>query len=251
MEDIMEQEELSLKDLYQIVKKHFFTMVIATILGVLASVLVMMFFITPKYSSEAQLLVSQQQDGNQSQVLTSEIQGNVLLINTYQDIIKGYSTLSKVNENLGTNYSIDVLESAIDVSQSTNSQAFNIAVKMESAEEAQSILNELINVFEGTIQGVPAFNSASTLILSPASYNPNRISPSLTLYVLLGAILGLMVSLVIILIVELMDTTIKDEEYLTKLGIINLGRVYELSTKELKQTRLINNENQNRLRERV
>lgn len=247
----MEQEELSLKDLYQIVKKHFFTMVIATIIGVLASVLVMMFFVTPKYSSEAQLLVSQQQDGNQSPILTSEIQGNVLLINTYQDIIKGYSTLSKVNENLGTNYSIDVLENAINVSQSTNSQAFNIAVTMESAEEARSILNELINVFESTIQGVPAFNSASTLILSPASYNSNRVSPSLTLYVLLGAILGLMVSIVIVLIVELIDTTVKDEDFLTQMGIINLGRVYELSTKELKQTRLINNKNQNRLRERV
>jgi len=250
MEDIME-EEISLKELYQIVKKHFFTIIIATILGVLASVLVMMFFVTPKYSSEAQLLVSQQQDGNQSPTLTSEIQGNVLLINTYQDIIKGYSTLSKLNENLGTNYSIGMLEKAINVSQSTNSQAFNIAVTMETPEEAQTILNELIRVFEDTIQGVPAFNSASTLILSPASFNPNKVSPSLTIYILIGALMGLIVSLVIILIIELKDTTVKDEEFLTQLGVINLGRVYELSTKELKQTRLVNGKNQNRLRERV
>jgi len=245
------EEEISLKELYQIVKKHFFTIIIATILGVLASVLVMMFFVTPKYSSEAQLLVSQQQDGNQSPTLTSEIQGNVLLINTYQDIIKGYSTLSKLNENLGTNYSIGMLEKAINVSQSTNSQAFNIAVTMETPEEAQTILNELIRVFEDTIQGVPAFNSASTLILSPASFNPNKVSPSLTIYILIGALMGLIVSLVIILIIELKDTTVKDEEFLTQLGVINLGRVYELSTKELKQTRLVNGKNQNRLRERV
>lgn len=250
MEDIMEQE-VSLKDIYQIVKKHFFTMVIATILGVLASVLVMMFLVTPKYSSEAQLLVSQQQDGNQSQILTSEIQGNVLLINTYQDIIKGYSTLSRVNENLGTDYSIGMLENAIKVSQSTNSQAFNIAVTTESPEEAQSILSELIRVFEDTIRAVPAFNAASTLILSPPSYNPNKVSPSLTLYIMIGALLGLAVSALIVLIIELMDTTVKNEEFLTQLGIINLGRVYELSTKELKQTRLVNNKNQNRLRERV
>lgn len=245
------EEEISLKELYQIVKKHFFTIVIATILGVLASVLVMMFFVTPKYSSEAQLLVSQQQDGNQSPTLTSEIQGNVLLINTYQDIIKGYSTLSKVNENLGTNYSIGMLEKAINVSQSTNSQAFNIAVTMETPEEAQTILNELIRVFEDTIQGVPAFNSASTLILSPASFNSNKVSPSLTIHMLIGALMGLIVSLFIILIIELVDTTVKDEEFLTQLGVINLGRVYELSTKELKQTRLVNGKNQNRLRERV
>ena len=247
----MKQEELSLKDLYQIMKKHFFMIVIATILGVLASVLVMIFFVTPKYNSEAQLLVSQQQDGNQSQILTSEIQGNVMLINTYQDIIKGYSTLSKVNENLGTNYSIGMLEGAISVSQSTNSQAFNIAVTMETPEEAQTILNELIRVFEETIQGVPAFNSASTLILSPASFNPNKVSPSLYIFVLIGAIIGLAISVIFILIVELMDTTVKEDDYLTQIGLINLGHVYELSNKELKQTRLVNKQDSSGSRERI
>src|SRR5699024_2772125 len=107
----------------------------------------------------------------QSPMLTSEIQGNVMLINTYQDIIKGHSTLNKINENLGKTYSIEALKNSINVSQSSNSQAFNITVTRETAEEAQIILNELINVFEETIQGVPAFNAASTLILSPPSFN--------------------------------------------------------------------------------
>lgn len=245
------EEEISLKDLYQIVKKHFFTILIAMFSGIIISVLTMMFLVTAKYSSEAQLLVSQQQESNQSQILTSEIQGNVMLINTYQDIIKGHSTLGKVNANLGTNYSISSLEKSISVSQSTNSQAFNIKVTMETAEEAQIILNELINVFEETIQAVPAFNAASTLILSPASYNPNRVSPSITLFILIGAIIGLGISMVIILVVELLDTTVKEDDYLTQLGLINLGHVYELSNKELKQTRLSNKQDPKRSRERV
>jgi len=245
------EEEISLKELYQIVKKHFFTMLIAIVSGIILSVLTMIFLITPKYSSEAQLLVSQQTETAQTPMLTSEIQGNVLLINTYQDIIKGHSTLSKVNENLGTNYSITTLKNAINVNQSNNSQAFNIAVSMETAEEAQSILNELINVFEETIQAVPAFNAASTLILSPPSFNPNKVSPSLTLFIFLGAVIGLVFSGIIILIVELKDTTVKEDEFLTQLGLINLGHVYELSNKELKQSRLSTKENKKNVRERV
>lgn len=244
------EEEISLKELYQIIKKHFFTIVIALLLGALASVLFMTFFVTPRYSSEAQLLVSQESKAAQSQILTSEIQGNVMLINTYQDIIKGHSTLKKVNERLGTNYPIVALENSINVNQSTNSQAFNISVTMESADEAQTILTELINVFEDTIQGVNSFSAASILVLSPASYNPHKVSPSLTLFILIGAIIGLVISSLIIMVLELMDTSIKEDDFLTQLGMINLGHVYELSSKELKQSRL-SVEKQKRARERV
>ena len=52
------EEEISLKDLYQIVKKHFLTILIAMVSGIILSVLAMIFLVTPKYSSEAQLLVS-------------------------------------------------------------------------------------------------------------------------------------------------------------------------------------------------
>lgn len=245
------EEEISLKEFYQIVKKHFLTILIAMVTGIIVLVLSMIFLVTPKYSSEAQLLVSQQTETAQSPMLTSEIQGNVMLINTYQDIIKGHSTLNKINENLGKTYSIEALKNSINVSQSSNSQAFNITVTRETAEEAQIILNELINVFEETIQGVPAFNAASTLILSPPSFNPNKVSPSLTMFVLIGAVIGIAFSVLIILIIELMDTTVKEDEYLTQLGLINLGHIYELSNKELKQSRLSTKNVPKRARERV
>lgn len=243
------EEEISLKELYQILKKHFFTIVTAILIGTVVSVMVMIFFVTPKYSSEAQLLVNQQGDANQSTIQNNEIQANIQLINTYSDILTGHSVLKQVNENLNNMYSVSTLNNAVSVNQSQNSQAFNVRVVMETAEEAQMILNEIINVFETTVQEVYKNNVTSIYVLSPASYNSNRVSPSLTMYILLGAMLGLVFSLLIVLIIELMDTTVKDEEFITQQGIISLGRIYELSPKELKQTRLINNKNN--LRERI
>lgn len=243
------EEEISLKELYQILKKHFFTIVTAILIGTVVSVMVMIFFVTPKYSSEAQLLVNQQGDANQSTIQNNEIQANIQLINTYSDILTGHSVLKQVNENLNNMYSVSTLNNAVSVNQSQNSQAFNVSVVMETAEEAQMILNEIINVFETTVQEVYKNNVTSIYVLSPASYNSNRVSPSLTMHILLGAMLGLVFSLLIVLIIELMDTTVKDEEFITQQGIISLGRIYELSPKELKQTRLINNKNN--LRERI
>ena len=245
------QEEISFKELYQIIRKHFFTMIIAILIGTVISVSFMIFVVTPKYSSEAQLLVNQQGDATQGTIQNNEIQANIQLINTYSDILTGYSVLNQVNENLNNHYTVEILANSISVTQSQNSQAFNLTVVMETPEEAQMILNEVITVFETTIQEVYENNVTSIYVLSPASYNPRKVSPSLTIYILIGAVLGLMVSAIIVLIIELLDTTVKDEEFLTQQGIINLGRIYELSPKELKHTRLVNKKNQHHDRERV
>ena len=76
------------------------------------------------------------------------------MINTYSDILTGHSVLKQVNENLNNMYSVSTLNNAVSVNQSQNSQAFNVSVVMETAEEAQMILNEIINVFETTVQEV-------------------------------------------------------------------------------------------------
>lgn len=244
------EQEISLKELYQIVKKHFFTILIAMITGILALVLIMMFFITPKYSSEAQLLVNQQTvDSSQAQIQYNEIQTNIQLINTYSDIITGDSVLSQVNQNLGNQYAIKELSKAVSVGQSSNSQAFNLKVTMESPEDAQLVLNEIINVFESTIQDV--YDVASIMVLSPASYNGEKVSPNLTIFILMGAVIGLAVSMIIILIIELMDTTVKEDEFVSQLGLINLGHVYELSNKELKESRLNSRTSKINSRERL
>jgi len=243
------EEEISLKELYQIVKKHFLTILIAMVTGVIIAVLAMMFLVTPKYNSEAQLLVNQQP--SQQNIQTTEIQTNIQMINTYRDIITGHSLLSSVNEKLGNKYTIAELSSAISVEQGQNSQAFKISATMETAEEAQIVLNELIAIFENTIDEFYGDVGARIFVLSPATYNPNRVSPKLISFILIGAIIGLAFSVLIILVIEMMDTTVKEDDYLAELGLINLGYVYELSTKELRQTRLTTEQGKSRARERV
>lgn len=245
------EEEISLKELYQIVNKHFLTIVIAIVTGIIISVLAMIFLVTPKYNSEAQLLVNQQSESAQTQILTSEIQSNIQMINTYRDIITGHSVLTRVNESLGNKYTIAELQDSITVDQGQNSQAFKVTAVMGTAQEAQLVLTELLNTFETTIGDIYGNSGTSIFVLSPATYNPYRVSPRLIIFILIGAVIGLAISILIIIVMELMDTTVKEDDYLVQLGLINLGHVYELSSKELKQSRLSANKGQTKARERV
>ena len=75
------QEEISLKDLFNIVKKHVFTILALTLIGAILSLVFMNFFVEPKYESDAQLLVNQKSTEQQT-ININEIQSNIQLINT-------------------------------------------------------------------------------------------------------------------------------------------------------------------------
>lgn len=228
-------QEISLMDLWQVFKKHFGKIILLTALGAILAVTFMLAFVSGKYESRAQLIVVQQQETN---INLSEIQTSVQLINTYRDILTADAVLNEVNTRMGGQYSLPGLRSAISVDQSPNSQAFNVKVTTEDPNEAQNLLTQLIEVFEETVMEVYGEENANITIISPPSFNPNKVAPSLPLYAIIGAFLGGSLSLVWVLVLEVSDTTVKDEDFMQGLGLINLGSISELSKKELKATRL-------------
>lgn len=241
------QEEISLWDLWKIFKKHVFKIVILTVLGAIVSTVFMMFFVTPKFESRAQLIVVNRQGTSQSEINLGDIQSSVQLINTYGEIITGDSVLSQVNENMGSQYTLGQLKDAVSLQQSQNSQAFNITVTMEAPDEAQNVLNNVIIVFEDIVTEVYDSEDPNIFVLSPPSYNPNKVSPSLPLYVIIGAFLGGVLSLIIVFILEISDTTVKDEDFMASLGLVKLSQISDLSSKDLDRTRLkVSNVKQNR-----
>ncbi|MFL2137086.1 YveK family protein [Ruoffia sp. FAM 24228] len=244
------QEELTFSRLYQLLKKYLFSIILTVILGAGTSLAGMYFFVTPLYSSDAQLLVNQRQTTD-APIQYNEIQSNIQLISTYSDIIKGHAVLDQVSQNLDGTYTIDELEESISVMQSPESQVFYLSAVNESPTQAQIIVNEVITVLDSTLSEI--YNDAETSInvISPATWNGRSVSPNPLLFIAIGAAVGLLFSLTRIFIVELMDTTLRDDEFLAQLGFTNLGQIYELSNKELKNSRLVSNKKKKWLRERV
>ena len=63
-------------------------------------------------------------------------------------------------------------------------------------------------------------------IVSRATAPDSPSFPNIKLFTLAGAVLGLLLSAIYLIIKELMDTTIKDDEFMTnELGLTNLGHI--------------------------
>ena len=95
------EETISLKELFQTLKKRMSLIVRITAIAVIVSGIVSYFLITPIYQSSTQLLVNQAKS-EQTAYNPSEVQTNLQLINTYNVIIKSPAILDKVAAQLGT-----------------------------------------------------------------------------------------------------------------------------------------------------
>ena len=233
------QEEISLLDLWKMFKKHSLLIILCSIIGAILAGAFMFAFVDSQYASESQLIVNQKKDG-ESNIQYSDLQTSINLVNTYRDIILSPAVLSPVLDTHGLDMTADGLKDNISVEQSQNSQSFNVRLKMEDPQLAQNVLISILDEFKNRLEDIYQEEISSVVVLSEPSYNASRVSPSLIRYLLIGGLLGLMLSVLLAVIKELSDTTVKDADFLVGLGLISLGEVSSLTKKEREESRLGN-----------
>lgn len=241
------EEEISLLDLWKLFLKHFKTIFFMTLLGIIVSVVVTKLFITPQYKSKAELIVNQESNSSQT-IQYNDLQTSINLINTYKDIIQSESLLTEVSQKMGGQVTAEQLSDSIDVEQSQNSQAFEVSATLPDPKLAQEVVDNVVTSFQETLKGIYGDKISNIYLLSSANYNPVAVSPRTILSALIGMVLGGALSLLVVIVQELSDTTVKNEDFLNGLGMIKLGEVYSISKEDRKKARKHGQKKANRRR---
>ncbi|MQB97556.1 YveK family protein [Limosilactobacillus reuteri] len=269
---------IDLHRLMVLCRKHIKMLIIWTLLAGVLGFVIAQFVVVPKYTATTEILVNQRHTNDSNGQAYNNQQADIQMINTYKDIITNQVILSKASKQLknpvhvikpaqkavyrtnadGTrrlikeaqpavverggksyNFSTDELKKAISVQTQQNSQVFSLQVKTDDPQESAVVANTVANVFKQQIKKIMSVNNVT--IVSRAS-TPNSPSfPNKKLFALAGAVLGLVLSFLYILIGDLMDTSIHDDEYLTnELGLTNLGHVNHI---EMSRDFKINDDN--------
>lgn len=212
-----------------ILKKNITSIFLWMTFGLMVSLAIATMLVSPKYSSNIDILVNQK--ANNAQVQYATQQADLQVINTYKDVLKKPIILSTVLSDVKRtdNYqgNINDLEKAIKVTNQTNSQVITVTVTDKNAYVAADVANTIGKVFAKKIKKMMQVDNVT--IVSSAKVNTKPVSPRKKLYVLVGLVMGLIISVVIALIKELTDKTVKDSGFLTdELGLTNIGSVYHL-----------------------
>lgn len=171
------------------------------------------FFVTPTYSASTQLYVNNQVTGSPG-FSSSQIAAAQNLADTYMVILESRSVLDEVAKRTGLSYSYEQLRKMVVSGALNETEVFQVDVICTNYQRAAQIANAIADVLPDKIAAV--VDGSSVRVVDRAVEDPRRVGPSYRSYALLGAVLGCAVSMVLILAVELMDTTVNSEDYLTQ-----------------------------------
>lgn len=184
------------------------------------------YYVTPLYNSSATVVLVQNDnlgtENNDFSITQSDITLNQNLLSTYTKIAKSTKVLEQVINNLNLDISVNDLSNNISVHAVNNAEVFKISVVNRDKNLAASITNELLDVFSNEVKSLYNMNNVYTIDIAKVSdspYNVNHVKD-----IAIFAVIGIFVSFGIVVIVYLLDTTIKSEhevENYTKLTVLS------------------------------
>ena len=230
MEDIIKLEEV-----IEILKNGWKLIVSITIICTLIAGCISYFVIKPKYESTVKLFI-----GKQTVVLenskenigydSSEVNMYQNLMGTYAQFIPTANLVGSALENVGiekTTKNIDSTIKRLKVSTDKNTQILAITYTSTNKGQVVRVLNSVTNEFiNESKELIP--NGSIHIIENPvAPITP--ISPNKTLDIIIGFIIGLILSVGIVLALDYLNNTVKSTDELEKLlGYPVIGAIPEI-----------------------
>lgn len=227
------EESIDLKQLFGVIKKRFWLIALLTIIAAIISGVVSFFVLTPVYEANTQILVNQAKSKEQF-YNSSELQTNVQLIQTYNDIIKSPAILGEVTKQLNLDMTPKQLSNQIQVTNSQDSQVAHIVVQDKNARLAVRIANTTASVFKKEVPKIMSIDNVSILAKAQLDEALSPIKPQPFLNIAIAVVVGLMAGVGLAFLLEYLDNTIKNEQdverilQLPVIGVISVIKEEEL-----------------------
>ena len=211
-------EELDLKELIQMFWEKRVQIILITAIFIVIGIIYTIGFVTPKYQSKTSLLLAtnSSSQSNVNGITTNDLTLNSKLVSTYSDMVSGNKIIRTVISNLGMNLQEEEVKKSISVKARDNADMIDIIVKNDDPVVAQKIANETAKVF---IENVKQYYKIENLYIYDEAevenepYNINHKKD-----VMIFAAIGLVVAFGYVLILNMLDTTIKSVQDIEKIS---------------------------------
>ena len=207
--------EIDLMRLFKAVLHNAWAVVLSTLVCAALAFAYVTLAVTPLYQSKVLMYVNNSSinlSTTSVSISSSDISASQSLVDTYAVILSTRTVLNQVIDEANLSYTYDELVDMIETSSVDSTEVFQVVVTSASPEEAALIANTIAEVFPDVVKDIVEGSSAK--IVDYAVVPTIKSSPSITRYTMIGALLGFVLSVGIIVVLELMDTLIHDEDYL-------------------------------------
>ncbi len=224
--------ELDIRKTLSVLFSKFWIILLATIVSGLFAFIVNMFFVTPMYTSQATLYVNNMAERKSSVVTSNDVSVSKELVSTCIVILNSRTILDKVAREAEVDYTANQLKSMISAGAVSSTEIFRVQVRNPDPLEAKKIADAILKVAPSEIKRV--INGGSVSIIDYATTPLAPSSPNIPKQTVVGAFLGAVFAVILIIIVNLLDTRIKSEFDLVanfELPILGVVPAFKLAEK--------------------
>ena len=239
MEDI-----IKIKDVIKTLKNGWKIIVTITIICTLSAALISYFLIKPKYETTVKVFIgkkstvehSKDQNNNNNNnnnnvgYDSSEVSMYQSLMETYAQVITTKDSIGLALRSIGMSDSQGSIVGVLDglsVNTSKGTQILDITYKSLNKNEVVPIINSITNVF--VTQSKKLISNGNVQVIEAAQTPTSPISPNKKLNIIIGFILGIILSVAIVFLLEYLDNSIKSADELEHLlGIPVIGIIPEM-----------------------
>ena len=210
-----EEIEIDLSRLFSsLLKKAWLIGAVAVICAVLTLVYTVA-FVTPQYQSGAKFYVnnSSLDVGIDSIISASDLSAAKDLVQSYIVILNTRETLNDVIDYAGVDRTYGEVKAMISAASVSGTEIFQVVVTCENPVEAEKIADAIAYVLPKRISSI--IDGTSAKVVESAVLPTGASSPSYTKNTMLGFVLGLVIMAAIVVVMELLDITIRTEEDIT------------------------------------
>lgn len=200
---------ISAGEFFRIIKKRLNIVILITLLVTTAGAAATYFAIPPIYQTKLTVFIGNTYADDVSEQMDSVILYQSLM-KTYVEIAKSDSVAEKTIAKLKLNVTSDVLKQNISVTEKQGTQLVVIKSKSKDAAEALKVINSFGEAF--IEEGKRMYSKGDIKIVDNAKLPTKPVSPNTELNILIAFVLGGALSMLIILLMEIWDRTIKTEE---------------------------------------
>lgn len=205
--------EIDLKRIGKALWSKIWVICVSAVLCAVVALAGTFYLVTPKYQSSAMFYVNNNSlsVGDSSFSLTSsDITAAKSLVDTYIVILNSRACLSDVIDYSGVDVSYSELKSMISAESVNSTEIFEIVVTSPDSKEAETLASAIAYILPKRISSIVEGTSANIVDYAVEASKPS--SPSYTQNTFLGFLMGLLLSVLIIVIREIFDITIRTEE---------------------------------------
>ena len=217
--------EIDILAVLRLLLRKFYWLILAAVVAGIGTYFAVSLLVEPKYESKVSFYVYNSDKSASESINSSDLQAASSLATTYSKILASNTMLDEVLKNLGSDANItrEQLSSMTSVSVVSSTQLLEVVITSTDAEFACRVAQAFATSASGVVEKIT--KAGGVAVVDQPDVAKKQSSPRTVFDAAIGAVVGLMIVALIIVIKMMSDTVIYVSEDISDINITVLGEI--------------------------